>query len=180
MKGENRERLSKLLGTVGRFRYVIVILIFGVFLMLLPTGGDDGSESVAETEPEAREEYTCGEVEEKLGEILSLIDGAGDVRVMLSVEDQGERVVASDREESSDGTGGDETKYTTVIVSTGSGTEDAVTLRVVNPSFRGAIVAAEGAGSASVRLELTEAVAAVTGLDFSEIKVVKMTGTGGQ
>ncbi len=181
MKSSGNEKLSRLLEAVKKYRYVIIILLFGVFLLLLPTesGREKKKQSnepsaPPETEPEA---FSRAAFEKELEEILSLMDGVGEVRVMLSVEDDGERVVASDsqtsvKEGSSERT--EETVQTTVTVSTGSGTEDGLTLRRRSPAFRGAVVAAEGADSAEVRLELTEAVAAATGLPFGAIKIVRM------
>ncbi len=180
--GEGKEWLRRLWETVCRYKYVVILLLFGVFLLLLPTrSGEEVKGKKEEVQLDGGESTPCLVTEEHLEEILSLVEGAGKVRVLLSAEDGGERVVATDVKESEESAGGEgedgqsrETESATVVISTGSGTEDAVTLKTVVPRFRGAVVAAQGADSAQVRLELTEAVAAATGLPFASIKVVKM------
>ena len=49
-----------------------------------------------------------------------------------------------------------------------------VTERVDAPTFRGAVVACEGADRAEIRLYVTEAVMAVTGLSSDRICVLKL------
>ncbi len=175
---EVRKRLHRLWETVCRYKYAAVLLLSGVILLLIPASGGEES-GIEEAQPESGAYDVCTVTQERLEEILSLVEGAGEVRVLLSAEDSGERVVATDVKESEeigDAKGGksSETESSTVVISTGSGTQDAVTLKEVVPRFRGAVVAAQGADSARVRLELTEAVAAATGLPFASIKVVKM------
>ena len=120
------------------------------------------------------------EYEEKLSALLGRIDGAGEVTVLLAVGSTGERVIASDTkrnetESETDGRRQTQTEEETqaVKVSGGSGANDAVTLRYVYPEFTGAVVLAEGASSSRVRLDITEAVEAATGLSADRIKVLK-------
>ena len=65
-----KETLGKLL---KQYRYPILILLLGVALMLLPTGG-----SVAKSRAEP-----AGE-EARLEELLASVEGVGDCRVLLS------------------------------------------------------------------------------------------------
>ena len=69
-------------------------------------------------------------------------------------------------------------KAETVLVNQGNSQQSAVTKGLLYGKYRGAIVLAEGADSASVRLQLTEAVSALTGLNAGNICVLKMKGTG--
>ena len=55
----------------------------------------------------------------------------------------------------------------------GSGTQDVVVTRERYPSYQGAVVVCEGAGDAAVRLALTEAVSALTGLSADRISIVQ-------
>ncbi len=172
---------SKLAGALKKNKYVLLVLLAGIILLILPsTGGSGESESDA-AEDVLRMDFSLSEIERRLQDILADISGAGDVRVMLSVQNSGERILASDSQTSQSTSGGDEDgekdreeNQTSVVISKGSGIDDVVTLQYVYPEFTGAVIVAEGADSASVRLDLTEAVQAVTGLDSSQIKVVKM------
>ena len=61
----------------------------------------------------------------------------------------------------------------TVVVSAGSGTQETVLVQQVYPRFQGALVVATGGGDPEVRLKLTEAVAALTGLGADKISICK-------
>lgn len=111
-------------------------------------------------------------LEEKLENTLSEIDGAGQVLVMLTVESGMKRVLAQNGSvEQDNSTAQRETE--TVVVSTGSGTQDVVLVQQIYPQFQGALVVATGGGDPAVRLKLTEAVAALTGLGADKISICK-------
>ena len=55
----------------------------------------------------------------------------------------------------------------------GSGQQDVVITQQRYPLYQGAVVVCQGAGKASVRLAVTEAIAALTGLTSDKISVVK-------
>ena len=176
-----KESGEKLLGWLKKNRYVAAVLLFGIVLLMIPWGGDgsggeEQSAAAAETQDELS--FSCDETEERMERLLSSISGAGEVRVMLTLKSGVERVIAVDTESSVETAEGAEVnrdvKETAVIISAGSGVDDAVTLKYIYPEFQGAVIAAEGADSASVRLDITEAVMALTGLDAAKVKVVKL------
>ena len=111
-------------------------------------------------------------LEEKLAATLSNIQGAGQVEVMLTVESGMKRVLAQDasleQEESAV-----RREAQTVIVSSGSGIQETVLLQQIYPQFQGALVVAAGGDDPAVRLMLTEAVAALTGLGSDKISICK-------
>lgn len=169
---EISKKLRELFSKLGKNKYVVLLLILGAVLLLIPPKNKEEVEETAESPPG----FSVSEAEKHLEDILSSLDGAGNVKVMLSVKDEGRRIVARDSEISENG--GDERSSEknekTVIISSGSSKEDAVTLGYVYPEFRGALVAAEGAGSSQIRLDIVESVSAVTGLSSDSIKVIKM------
>jgi stage III sporulation protein AG len=178
MEADRKEKFENLVHTLKKNKFVILILLLGVILLMLPSKSDDTS---AEETDEEKSDYSIENTTTELKEILSLIDGAGKVEVMLSASGTSERILASDSEVSESESGGEnnsssnsDSSVSTVIVSTGSGTSDAVTVKYVYPEFRGAIVVAQGADSASVKLAITQAVASITGLPASSITVIKM------
>ena len=166
------KRVKGLLSRLGKNKYMILLLVLGVILIIYPSRKET---EIAET-PEAEPQFSVAEAEKKLEDILSSLDGAGRVKVMLSVKDEGRRIIARDSETSE--SGGDEKRSDksekTVIISSGSSREEAVTLGYIYPEYLGALVAAEGAESAKIRLDITESVSAVTGLSSDNIKVIKM------
>lgn len=84
-----------------------------------------------------------------------------------------ERVYATDETWSQDGDGQEDQQTQTVILSTGSGTEAAVLVQQRYPTFQGAVVVCSGGGDAEVRLLITQAVSALTGLGTDRISVCK-------
>lgn len=158
---------------LGKNKYLAVLLILGVVLMLIPWGGQDKAEADVSGGVYC-EEFSLSEQEAKLEKILSGIEGAGKVRVMLTLKTSSRQILAADEKTSSktnDGGAENSSDAETVVISRGSGYEDTVTVKYVYPEYLGAIVVAEGAGSATVRLKITEAVEAATGLGMDRIKV---------
>ena len=142
-------------------------LAAGCLLLLLPAGS--GTRQEPEQPAMAGEEFDLSAFEAKLEGVLSCIEGAGETRVVLSLDSGSRRVLAQDREQ--DGTGA---SVQTVTVGSGSG-QNVVPVQTVAPAFRGALVVSPGAGNAQVRLELTQAVSVLTGLGSDCICVT--TGT---
>ena len=138
-----------------QYRYVFLIVLVGVALLCLPTETEE--KPVSQSIPEA------ADAEERLEKILSRIDGAGDVEVMLA-EAVGEEIIYQ-----TDNGGAD-----TVIVTDEDRNQQGLIRTRESPVYQGAIVVCRGADSAAVRLAIVEAVANVTGLGSDRITVLKM------
>lgn len=141
-----------------KYKYVLLVLLAGLMLMLLPGGSEEKPEPVVEASEPSEED-----METRLERILTRVQGAGTVAVMLT-ESSGEEVVYQ-----TDGEGGD-----TVLVSDAQRNEQGLVRTREPPTYLGAIIVCEGADSASVRLAVVEAVANVTGLGTDRITVLKM------
>ena len=176
MKGKKLpERLQKAAQKLLKHRYALLVLLIGVALLMLPTGRSTEKKTEA-AEPEAAPS-SGDSVEARLGELLSQVEGAGKVRVMLTVS-AGEETVYQTDQTTEQRQSGDETEktvsVTTVLVSSGSSEEAPVPVKVLSPVYQGAVVVAEGGGTPSVRLDLVRAVSSLTGLGADRITVVKM------
>lgn len=141
---------------IRKYRYVLLVLLAGIVLMMLPDGSAETAAPAAEPQPQET-------LESGLERILSRIEGAGEVAVMLT-EAGGEEVFYQ-----TDGEGAD-----TVVVTDASRNERGLVRTRNPPTYRGAIVVCKGADSAAVRLAVAEAVANVTGLGMDKIAVLKM------
>lgn len=168
-RGGALSRLKELLSRLGKFRYALLVLLVGAVLMLLPTGQSASSSTSEAPETEQTAEQTEA-IEQALAAILSQVDGAGRVEVLLSLDYGTERFYQSDEKQSS----ADEYERETVFSQAGSSERTPVVTRTRYPVYRGAIVVCEGAGSASVELELVRAVSRLTGLGSDKISVMKM------
>lgn len=169
--------LKKITETVKKYKYVVLVLVIGLALLLLPLGGGDEKETVIPTEEKESDTDYAARLEARLTEMLSQIDGAGRVSVMLTLEGSSTTEYQMDVQRSSD-TDENSTQISeerkTVILSTGSAYDEAAVTAVSYPKFQGALIICEGAGSAAVRYQLMQAVAALTGLSADRITVVKM------
>ena len=163
---------EKLLAFAGRYKYVLLVAAAGLVLLLWPGGGegtpaDEDSQGLSGQE----EDFSVEALEERLADALSRVDGAGEVSVLLTVERGMERVLAADRREEQS-QGERVLEESTVILSTDSG-EEAVLVTQRYPTFQGALVICPGGEDPAVRLALTQAVAALTGLGSDRITVCK-------
>jgi len=156
---------EKLQAWLRKNRLALLVLALGAVLLAWPTGREksapvsEGTESLS---------FDPGEVERKLERVLARIDGAGEVTVALTVSDGVQRRYAVDEKRQ-----GEEAQTQTVIVSTGSGTQEAVHVGEQWPDFQGAVVVCQGGGAPEVRLLVTQAVCALTGLGSDRVTVCK-------
>lgn len=151
-----------------KYKYVLLILALGLFLMWLPDSGKDPPEEVTETVAAEETDLTS-----ELEQILSQIDGAGKVRVMLT-EAAGEEVYYQTDDDQSASEDSDSYRSDTVIISDAERAQSGLVRKVDPPTYRGAIVVCQGADRPSVQLAIVEAVANVTGLGADRISVLKM------
>ncbi len=159
---------GKIKSTASKYKYAAIILLVGIALLLIP----QKSKSVPVVDNTQKPDRQTFETEE-LAEILQSIQGAGKVKVLLSVA-SGEKTLYqmdSDINASSDS---NSTKQETVIVTDAQRAETGLVSQVNPPTYLGAIVVCEGADSASVRFAVTQAVAKITGLGTDNICVLKM------
>lgn len=157
---------------------VYAVLIAVVLIIFVSTGGiscpwrkDDNTKApLSEPEESPADEYK--ELENKLEDILSRIDGAGKVRVMITYDSGTELVPAVESQITVNQTGSSESKRP-VTVSEG-GTQLPLVLAELSPRIRGVIVVAEGASDIRVKTELLNAVMTVLGTEPSRISVFSM------
>jgi len=156
---------EKLRGWIGKYKYALLVLALGLGLMLLPE-----KEEPQTVEPVPTQDIT---MQEHLQKILSQIEGAGQVEVLLS-EAQGSRTLYQmDVQIDSDGNS-TATDERTVVVTDAEHNEKGLIMRTDPPVYLGAVVVCKGADRAEVRLAIVEAVCCATGLGANQISVVKM------
>ena len=152
----------------GRYRYGLLVVALGIFLMVLPTGDRKESQMVQQS-PSTE---TTASVDEELAEILAQIRGVGRVKVMLTEATGAETVYQtdSDRSQSPDSS----SVRTETVTVTGNGSQTGLVKTVTPPIFLGAIVVCQGGDNPSVRLAVAQAVSVVTGISMDRISVLKM------
>lgn len=151
---------GKTLGLLRKYRYVLLVLIIGIALMLIPADGK--SEKVTESVTQNLDNTNDTEA---LTQILSQIQGAGKVKLLLTTA-SGERVIYQ--------TDTDSERTDTVLITDADRAQQGLVQQVLAPEYRGAVVVCQGAGDVSVRLAIVEAVSSATGLGADRITVLKM------
>ncbi len=131
------------------------------------------------------EEYT-DDWEKRLEETLSCIEGAGKVRVLITLRESESRVVEKDKvEESSDTVERDSTGGTrsvmeqkedskTVFAPDAAGQNVPYVVKTTAPVVEGVVVVAQGADNSLVKQEIIASVQVLFNLDVNKIRVVKM------
>ena len=152
-----KEQLTRLAAPIRasleQHRLVWLVILAGVALLLLAT------ETV-------QSQFDLNAMEGRLSEALSKIEGAGEVTVVLTVRDGPRQVLAQD-------TRTEQGESETVVINQGSSTQGTVTIQELYPSYQGALLVCPGGDDPTVRLKLTEATSALTGLGADKISISK-------
>lgn len=143
------------------------ILLLGVLLLLLP-GKQQDATAVASEQSESTE-FSLEDFTAELEQRLSGVQGAGEVRVLLTLESDGTYEYQQDKTQSQ-GSDTAQSQEETVLYRK-DGSDLPVTRCYRYPKFRGAVVVCPGAGSPGVELAMKEAVSSLTGLGMDRICV---------
>lgn len=162
------EYIGKLVPMFHKYKYVLLVILIGVVLLMLPGSKDDDTQM-----PQQIQTAEKPDISKELAQILSQIEGAGKVEVMLTVSAGSETVYQSneDHEMHSEASSW---KIETVTVTDADRNETGLIKQVLPEKYMGAIVVCQGADNAAVRLAVVEAVSCVTGLGADRISVWKM------
>ena len=168
-----RAFLKSLSNRLGKWKLPLLLLALGLLLLLYPTEKKRVADPKDADQPVS--DFDLDAMQQRLEATLSEIDGAGRVRVMLTLDSGEEAVYQQDQRLSSSDTGTTTEKETVLQSDSGSEKSPVVVLRRC-PRFRGALIVCDGAERASVRLSIIEAVSGLTGLGSDKISVIKMKG----
>ena len=179
--------------------FFVIILIITIVVINIIWNGDkksskdenlqnDTSKQLARQNTNATIEVgsnSTNELEIRLKDLLSKIQGVGEVEVLINYSESSEIVpmynenTKSSNTEETDTSGGTRTIQETdsqkeIIYQEDSGEKTPITQKVVEPKIEGAIITAKGANNAEVKAKIIQAVEAVTGLATHKIQVFEM------
>lgn len=155
----DKDKLIKLLKNKNNL-IICLILIIGIVLMVV--GGKDNKEENIET--------TKIEVltdERRLEDILSQIDGVGEVSVMITYYSSSEKDIAYETKTSSRNL--EESEDKKAVMTEG----EPMVVKEVYPDVKGVIVTAQGAGRTDVKAAISEAVSATLDVPMHKICIFK-------
>lgn len=168
------------LKTVKNIEIIAGLVIIAIMVLIYSTvtskgtgkSGTDATETV-----ETSDASVTDNLESRLASILSEIDGAGEVKIMITYSATERLVTATDQNTyTTSTTNGTSTTSTTtststpVIVGGGSGSELLV-IQQQMPEIVGVIIVAEGAANIKVRLNLISAATTALGVKANSIQI---------
>lgn len=171
----------------------LILVLAGILILIiaLPTDTKEKKQAEEAKENISKEDNTMeaskDEIERKLEDILEKIDGAGDVKVMITYQDSGTQVVEKDKNtsenslEESDSTGGvrstkeQQLQESTVYEEADAGNTPFVSKELL-PKVEGILIVASGGDNQKVKQNISEAVLALFQVEAHRIKIVKMSG----
>lgn len=164
---------QKLLSRIKDDKKLIFIIAIGVLgmLLLLLSGSAEGDSAVKKSEGADISEIEL-QTEKKLTALLKTVSGAGNVRVMVTIESYEERIYAENIKSESSAES-DEYSNEYVLIEN-SGDSGGLTLKVIAPVIRGVGITCEGASSSVVRQEITRLVSSALGISVNKIWVTVM------
>lgn len=178
--------------------FFVVVLIITIVIINIIWNGDKNSSNSESVKNDTSKQLasknttslevssgTTNELEIRLKEILSKIQGVGEVEVLINYSESSEIVpmynenTKTSNTAETDTSGGTRTIQETdsqkeIIYEENDGEKTPITQKVVEPKIEGAIITAKGANNADVKSSIIQAVEAVTGLATHKIQVFEM------
>lgn len=171
------ENLKKL--KIGKKNIVLIfVAVFIMLLLLLSEIFFEGDkEIVAKENEEVYSSQYIEKTEKELESILENIKGAGQVKVMITLENCYENVFAKGYSEKTDNktdSQKSESEEEYIIIKNGSNNEECLVIKVLQPSIKGVAVIAQGAGDIQVKNAITQTVCALFDISTAKVSVEKM------
>ena len=159
-------------------KIIILCIIFVValilFLKMSGTKATTKTTTTSATQYQTSLDYSK-QLETKLESVLSQIKGAGNVKVMITLDGSPELVYAMDSNEKvSNNTGGSTTtsSSTPILVQTNGATSPLILTEVL-PKVKGVIVVSSGANDISIKLDILNSVSTLLDISTDKINVLK-------
>lgn len=161
------EMLKRLTSKKGSLIIGAMVLV-GVLLLTLPTEKKEES-PIGNAESLVTVSTYTEKLEEKIRSLCTAVDGAGKVRVLVTLDCSSEFIYADNRKEDVDASG---SSYSSdyLIIEDKNGTSP-VTVTEIYPKIRGVAVVCDGGDEPTVKAKLTELLAAALGISSGRISV---------
>lgn len=170
---ENKDKRNK----------IVAFLVLGILLLLCSNGiwSDKEEKMPIESETAEATNPKQEDVEEKMEQVLSKVEGAGKVQVMLTYSTTKEQILA--REEKTEKSKGETEESlrmedTLVLAENGQGSQEPVVLTEQAPKVEGVVIVAEGGDDAVVSSRLNCAAQALLDVPPHKIAILKMEQGG--
>lgn len=159
--GGGRLDIKSLLNNKKSIVYLAVLLSLGIFLML--------SSNINKSEVSVKATFSEEKLSKSLEDILSKVEGAGDVKVLINYNQSGEKIIAYETESKNKE---EEINEKNQVVYDGNKTP--FVLKEYMPTIEGVIIVAQGGNNEYVKNQLISGTVALLGIDSHKIEVLKM------
>ena len=176
---EKAKNLYKKLKTIKNIEIIIALVIISIAVLIYFTiegKREEETSSIVSDNVTGEISLTDG-LEDRLANILTEIEGAGKVSVMITYETTGEVVTADkvDTHTTTSGAGDNVVTNTTSnsvpIIVTGVDGSQVIILQEKMPQIKGVIIVAEGANDVAVKMRLMSATSTVLGVNANSIQI---------
>lgn len=157
---------------------LIAVLATGVVLIIIgntffgPT--DSTTEKITAIQnSETSQGDTDEQLEKRLAEVFSEIEGAGKVKVMLTLK-AGTEIIVAEEEKIKESNDGVDMENSVVILSQGNGVEKPLILKEKYPEVEGIIIVAEGGDDFLVKEALSKGAQALLNVPAHKVEIFKM------
>ena len=161
---------KKTAGLVIGFVCAVVLLLFSEISAF------SESENINYTDTNAFSAQYIENTEKELEKVLRKIEGAGDVRVMITLQSCYENIYAKSYEnekKQTENSTNENSKEEYVIVKKGSSNEECLIIKVYEPEIKGVAVVCQGADNLKVKTAITETVCALFDISSAKVSVAK-------
>lgn len=169
-----KEYINKLSnGDDRKIKILVAIGLVGIVLIFASEffTGNDSSPDSSDVEGFNYEQYTAS-LENKLEDVISSIDGVGECKIMITLENTNESVYATDNElKSDDNSVNQKDEY--VLYETENG-ETPVLIKEYMPQVQGVTVICDGGDNRQIQEKIINSVTALFNISASRVSVAKI------
>ena len=153
---------------------IIIAVVIGAIVLLIYFGAFSAKPSNDNVFKSTTTTEYASMLENRLSNVLSQIEGAGNVSVMVTLSSGPEYIYATNEEEkkNTNTSGGSTTTSITTTSAPIIVSNDIVIIKEIMPSVGGVVVVASGAGNTKVKLEILKAIQALLDVPQANIEVL--------
>ena len=165
---------------IGKKNLILVAIAIFIMVLLLVSEflTPENTENISKENTEIYSSQYIEKTEKELEALLENISGAGEVKVMITLENCYENVFAkgySEKNDSKTDSQKSESEEEYIIIKNGSNNEECLVVKVYEPTVKGVAVIAQGAGNTQVKNAITQTVCALFDISTAKVSVEKMT-----
>lgn len=154
----------------NKYSYLVLIGLIGVLILTLSFSNNAPKNNESRINDDFDAKY-IQELEIRIENILSTINGAGECEVMINTISTTESVYVKENKKSSDDSSF-ESEDSILTMTDGQGNQYAVLTKKILPQISGVIVTCKGGKNIKVKAEVTQAVCTVLGIGSNNVCVI--------